>query len=58
MPFDFHDLKTVSLANDEVTLRIPRRWEVVPHESDEGRWQVNCQRNHEHRAALCSRSDT
>lgn len=38
MPFDFSDLKSVSLANGEVTLRIPRRWDVVPHESDEGRW--------------------
>tara|TARA_B100000965_G_scaffold162791_1_gene135648 strand:+ start:1207 stop:2310 length:1104 start_codon:yes stop_codon:yes gene_type:complete len=38
MPFDFSDLKTVSLANGEVTLRIPRRWDVVPDEANEGRW--------------------
>ena len=38
MPFDFSDLKTVSLANGEVTLRIPRRWDVVPDETKGGRW--------------------
>lgn len=38
MPFDFSDLKTVSLANGEVTLRIPRRWDVVPDETNEWRW--------------------
>lgn len=38
MSLDFHKLKTVSIANGEVTFRIPERWGVWPHETDEGRW--------------------
>lgn len=38
MLLDFHDLKTVSVANGEVTLRIPRRWNVFPDERTEGYW--------------------
>jgi len=40
MPDDFHLLKTVSVSvsGGEVTPRIPRRWDVWPHERDEGRW--------------------
>lgn len=38
MPFDFHKLKTISVANGEVTLRIPERWDVFPHERIEGSW--------------------
>jgi len=38
MSFDFHKLKTISIAGGEVTLRIPDRWGVWPHETDEGRW--------------------
>lgn len=38
MPFDFHKLKTISVANGEVTLRIPERWGVFPHERVEGCW--------------------
>tara|TARA_R110002072_G_scaffold35250_2_gene104532 strand:- start:268 stop:1452 length:1185 start_codon:yes stop_codon:yes gene_type:complete len=38
MAYDFHKLKTVSVADGAVTLRIPERWDVVPHERDEGRW--------------------
>lgn len=38
MPFDFHKLKTVSLAEGEVTLSIPERWEVWPQADREGNW--------------------
>ena len=38
MSYDFHKLKTVSVAGGEVTLRIPERWGVWADETDEGRW--------------------
>ena len=38
MSFNFHKLKTVSVAGGAVTLRIPERWGVWPHEKDERRW--------------------
>ncbi len=38
MPFNFHKLKTVSVANGEVTLSIPQRWDVWPQADREGYW--------------------
>lgn len=38
MPFDFHRLKTVSVADGEVTLSIPERWNVWPDAGREGYW--------------------
>jgi hypothetical protein len=38
MPDDFHLLKTVSVSDGEITFRIPQRWNVWPHATDEGRW--------------------
>ena len=38
MAYDFHDLKTVSICNGEVVLRIPRRWDVWPDDEREGYW--------------------
>lgn len=38
MSYDFHNLKTVSVANGEVTLRIPERWGVWPDEDRPGFW--------------------
>lgn len=38
MGYDFHKLKTVSVGNGAVTLRIPRRWGVWPQEEREGYW--------------------
>ena len=38
MTYDFHKLKTVSFADGEVKLRIPRRWDVWPDETRAGYW--------------------
>ena len=38
MSYDFHKLKTVSFADGEVTLRIPRRWDIWPDETRAGYW--------------------
>jgi len=38
MACDFHKLKTVSVANGEVTLRVPERWGVWPDEDRPGYW--------------------
>lgn len=38
MIYDFHKLKVVSVANGEVTLRIPERWGVWPDEGRPGFW--------------------
>ncbi|MEK9673039.1 MAG: hypothetical protein VW268_11145 [Rhodospirillaceae bacterium] len=39
MADDFHDLKTISVAGGEVTLRIRRRWGVWPQEDKDGNWE-------------------
>lgn len=38
MAYDFHKLKTVSVADGAVTLRIPARWGVWPDEDRPGFW--------------------
>lgn len=38
MSFDFHKLKTISVANCEVTLCIPERWNFWPEADREGYW--------------------
>jgi hypothetical protein len=38
MAYDFHKLKTISVAGGEVTLRIPQRWGVWPDEDRPGYW--------------------
>lgn len=38
MSYEFHKLKTVSVGDGEVSIRIPRCWEVWPQEGREGYW--------------------